>query len=727
MPNRRTFLGSSLALAGASAAGVPRKAVAGNLPKTIPGNHPNILVIVLDDVGFADLGCFGSEIATPAIDSLAGAGLRFNNFHAAPLCTPTRASLLTGQNPHSVGAGVIADWADDRPGYRGVISQDVSTLPSILSQAGYACYGTGKWHLNSIREQGTTGPFQQWPTHRGFDKWYGFQGANADQWHPELFEGTAAIEPPKDKNYHLSVDIVDRMQAYLADHVAGAANRPFFAYLAFGACHWPQQVPADYISALKGRYDAGWSKLRAERFANQVRQQILPPKTDIAPENPDVPAWESLATEDRQFAARCQEVYAAFLTHTDTQIGRLISTLSHLGVRDDTIIVLLSDNGATAEGSATGMADVRREIYIGPQPTAERVADVNALGSDLSFPAYPAGWAQASNTPFRWYKSTTHEGGIRTPLIVSWPKGGFPAGQIRSQFHHVSDVAPTLLELAGIPLPKFEGTSFAYTMHDAAAPTRKVGQLFEATGSRALWHGGWKAVARHNMGTAFDSDRWELYHLDTDYSEVTDVAALYPDRLKSMQRIWMAMAGTGQVLPLDDRRLPKYKANLPLRRSHYTLVPGGSRLDRLTMPDVQRAHTITASFNNDANTEGVILSAGNKLRGYELFIKDGQLNYVYVFSPAKRQTITVDRLPIGKCELIVRLSDGRTDRSVQVVVNGARRGSINVPQSWPTYALGAGLRCGENRGSPVSGFYDGTFPFTGMLHRVTVDVDPQTN
>jgi arylsulfatase len=678
-------------------------------------SKPNILMIVLDDVGFADLGCYGSEIETPAIDELANAGLRLNNFHAAPLCTPTRAALLTGYNPHSVGAGVIADWADDRPGYRGVITPNVPTLPELLRQSGYSCYATGKWHLNAIREQGTTGPFGNWPTQRGFDKWYGFQGANADQWHPELFEGTSAIEVQHGEGYHLSADIIDRLCGYLVDHVAGAEERPFFGYLAFGACHWPQQVPAEWIAAQRGKYDAGWSVLRDERYARQVRNGMLPATTAMPPENPDVPRWETLSSEDRRFAARCQEVYAAFLSHTDAQIGRLLSKLTELGVREDTIIVLLSDNGATAEGSAVGMADVRREIYMGKEPMDERLSSLDALGSERSFPAYPLGWAQASNTPFRWYKSSTHEGGIRTPLILNWPKGEFAKAEVRSQFHHVSDVAPTLFELAGLSLPRFEGTSFVYALRDAEAPTRKAHQLFEATGSRALWYRGWKAVARHSAGSPFSDDRWELYNLDTDYAEAVDMTEAEPRRLRMMQRTWMTLARAGQVLPLDDRRLPKYRANLPPRRSRYVLVPGGSRLDRLTMPDVQRAHRISFSFENTGQQEGVILCAGNLLRGYDIYLRGGELHYVYVFSARQRTSLMVRNLPIGNCDVVVEVSDGAAARTVRIDVNGVPRATRVIDRSWPTYALGAGLRCGENPGSPVSGGYEGRFAFNAPL------------
>ena len=707
-PSRRHFLAGSIA----GAVGAGAHASAATPSAAAPGKRPNILVVVLDDVGFADLGCFGSELATPAIDGLARGGARFNNFHTAPLCSPTRAALLTGCNPHTVGVGTIADWADSRPGYAGAVALDRPMLAELLGRQGYGCYATGKWHLNPVAEQGTAGPYAQWPTRRGFDRWYGFHGANADQWHPELFEGTSAIDPPERADYHLSGDLVDRMIGYLGDHTACAPERPFFGYIALGACHWPQQVPKAAVDRLKARYDGGWGLLRGERFARQKAIGLVPPEAELPPENPDVPVWESLSADDRRFAARCMAVYGGFLEHADAQIARLLSALDDMGVRDDTIVVLLSDNGATAEGGPVGLGDVRRDLYMEPETADDRAQILGALGSDRSFPAYPLGWASASNTPLKWYKSTTHEGGIRTPLIVAWP-GRVAAGLTLPQYHHVSDVAPTLFELAGLPRTGLEGTSFAYALADPAAATRKRAQIFESTGSRALWQDGWKAVTRHVAGEDFARDRWELYHSAVDFSEAHDLAAAEPVRLAAMQAEWQRLAGLGNILPLSDSRLNRYRANLPQRRVRYRLLPYGSRIDRLSMPDARRPHRIVATVVLGHTPEGVILAAGTALRGYELFIRGGELVYVYVAAPGRVLRVAAGRLPSGPCLLGVELGDGSVARDVRLTVDGVVRATGRIDRSWPVYAAGAGLRCGANRGAPISGDYAGSFVFRG--------------
>lgn len=717
---RRNMLGSSLGVPAALAAAGGVAAVRAAAPG-VGGRRPNILLVVLDDVGFADLGCYGSEIRTPAIDALAADGVRFTGFHAAPLCSPTRAALLTGRDPHSVGVGVIADWANGRPGYRGFVDPSVPMLPELLRAQGYGCYAVGKWHLTAIRDQGTTGPFDQWPTRRGFDRWYGFAGANADHWHPELFEGTSAVDPPRRAGYHLSGDLVDRMIGYLGDHVAGAPDRPFFGYLAFGACHWPLHVPPEAVARVRGRYDNGWRQLRQARFERQQAMGLVPPDTVLPPENPDVPPWDRLPAAERRFAARCQELYAAFLEHTDAQIARLTASLERMGVAEDTIVVLLSDNGATAEGSAVGMSDVRGNLYVESETTAARLAAVERLGSEESFPAYPLGWASAGNTPLRWYKSGTHEGGIRTPLIVRDPRANGPRGGMRHQFHHVSDVAPTLFELAGLAPARFGGTSMGYALRDAAVPTRKVVQLFESTGSRAIWQGGWKAVARHVAGDDFARDRWELYHLPSDFAEAQDLAFTEPDRLVSLQRRWSALATAGQILPLDDRRLERYRANVPERSRRCRLVSGGSRVDRLGMPDLQRAHRITASLVLDHGSEGVIVAAGTRLRGVELFLRGGEVRFAYVFRHDVVHEMRAGGLPRGQCRVAVEMGDGRSARVARLLVEGVERARVTIPRSWPAYALGAGLRCGANRGAPVSVGYAGAFPFTGTIDWVEVE------
>lgn len=725
--SRRALLGASVATAAGMAVSATPAASQGKAGRSrkkgeaaYSRNRPNLLVIVLDDVGFAELGCYGSEIPTPAIDSVARRGVVFNNFHSSPMCSPTRAALLTGRNPHSIGVGTIADWSDGRPGYRGTVDPDIEMLPALLSKQGFGCYGSGKWHLTRLRDEGPSGPYDDWPTRRGFDRWFGFQGATADQWYPELFEGTSVVSDTRNPGDHLSENLVDKMIGYLSDHMTGAPDRPFFGYLAFGACHWPLQVPAQFVERSKGRYDEGWHKLRERRFQNQKALGLIPEATVLPPENPDVPDWNNLAAPERQFAARLMEVYAGFLEHTDAQIGRLLTFLTESNVLDDTMVVILSDNGATAEG-ASGAADFRQQMYMGGETAEERADALEILGGDTSFPVYSQGWAAAGNSPMRWYKSTAHEGGIRTPLIVSLPGGGFNTGGIRNQFHHVSDVAPTFFEIAKLDHEGFEGTSFAYLFSDPVARSRKPHQIFESTGSRAVWKDGWKAVTRHEAGTDFSQDRWELFHSDADFSEARDLALTEGDRLAALKGTWEILAREGNVLPLSDKR--SNAPNLPERRDTYILYPTTSRLDRLSIPDFRQAHRITAQIDINPLAQGVILAVGNAMRGFECYLSDGELHYVFVLSRRQNFHLRSGKLPSGACNLAVELGDGAGPREARMIVNEEVVGRMKIKRSWPSRSLGAGLRVAENRGAPISRNYDGSFPIRGgSLRRVIIDM-----
>ena len=414
------------------------------------------------------------------------------------------------------------------------------------------------------------------------------------------------------------------------------------------------------------------------------------------------------------------EVYAGMLEHTDAQIGRLLAFLERAGLRDDTMIVLLSDNGATAEGGR-GFADFRQHMYMAPETPEDRARAVGTMGGDESLPAYSAGWAAASNTPLRWYKSTAHEGGVRTPMIVSWPAGKITDGGIRNQFHHVSDVVPTVIELTRLEAGKFDGTSFAYLFQNPASATRKAHQIFESTGSRALWVNGWKAVTRHEAGKDFRADQWELYHSANDFSEAVDLAARQPVQLAAMKAEWERLAHTGNILPLSDARMRV--PNLPVRRSNYMLYPGGSRLDRLSMPEFQQAHRITATLDLAPGAEGVIAAAGNAMRGFELFIRGGELTYVYVVSPREAYRVQAKGLPRGRCRLGVQLGDGRRARDAHLLIDGQIAATVSIGRAWPTRSAGAGLRVGVNHGAPVSRAYEGSFAIrAGRLHHVAIDM-----
>ncbi len=694
-------------------------------------------MVVLDDVGFADLGCYGAEHDTRCIDALAAAGTRFNNFHVTALCALTRACLLTGRNAHAVGVGNIAEWGRaDHPGYRGWIRQDAMTLAEILRPAGYSTMAVGKWHLSTLADQNGTGPFDHWPVRRGFDHWYGFHGNAIDHWHPEMFENTSAAYPDKGDDYHLSGDLVERSIDYIADHLAATPQDPFFLYLAFGAMHFPLHAPVDDIRRHRGAYDSGWDAVRAERFARQLELGIVPQGARLAARNADVPAWTDLSNAERRLAARGQEVYAAFLEHTDRQLLRLVDFLKAEGQFDNTILLVLSDNGAAYGGPIEGRLDVRRDAYLGPAPISEFLADIDLMGTDASYCSYSRGWAQASNTPLKWYKSDTYEGGIRAPLIVSWPDGELPAGAVNPQYHHVIDVVPTLLTMIDVRMPKsfrgqaplpIQGVSFAYTFDHTAAHTAKTIQYFETLGDRAIWADGWKAVARHTPGTDYAHDNWELYHTAEDFSETLNLATEHPERLQGLIALWHAEAERYDVLPLEDDTLKLYRESVPPPRATYVFYPGMTRLDRLSAPDIfsyDSRFVATVSLA-DSRANGVILAAGDSSCGYELYLQDGYLHFGYVYTRnavyAGRST---RRVPAGKHELILRIAKtGDSSGTATLEFNDVAVGTVDLPNMWPIYAANAGIRCGENRHAPVTRAYAPPFVFDQALTRVVVDID----
>jgi len=704
-------------------------------PVRPPRGAPHVVVIVLDDVGFADLGCYGSEIATPAMDRLAAHGLRYNNFHVTSMCSPTRACLLTGRNAHAVGVGIITEWATGFPGYRGRITRRAATLAEILRDHAYATFAVGKWHLAPLAEATAAGPFDDWPLGRGFDRWYGFHGALTDQWHPELFEDNHVVDAPPGR--HLSELLVDRAIAYIRDLRSAAPERPFFLYLAFGACHWPHQVPAPYVARYRGRYDVGWDAIRAERLARQLALGVVPPGTALAPRNPDVRAWADLSADERRACARLQEVYAGFLEHTDAQVGRLVGVLEAMGLLEDTLLVLLSDNGASPEGGPLGAVNARKHLTYEPDSVDDVLRALDRLGSEHAFNHYPTGWAQVSNTPLKWYKKDTHGGGVRAPLIVHWPARIRDRGAVRPQFHHVIDVVPTVLDVLGIEAPAvyrgvpqlpIHGVSMAYTFDDPAAPTRRHTQHFEMLGDRAIWHRGWKAVARHDKGTDFEQDRWELYHLEQDFSECHDLAAAEPARLRELVERWWAEAGAYAVLPLDDRDYERVAADVAARRrTRYVYYPGMARIDRLSAPDVSdRSYTIHAEIDVPAEgAAGVLLACGTRFAGYVLYVQDGRPVYEYAYSDRVRHCIRGDApLPVGR-PVTVRFEFRRTGPRAgrgTLFVDDRPVGSVDIPRTWPLHGTAGGLFCGRDGGVPVSHAYTPPFAFTGRIDRVVVEL-----
>ena len=701
-----------------------------------PDAAPNIIIALLDDVGFSQLGCYGSTIKTPNIDTLADNGLRYNNFHTTAMCSPTRASLLTGRNHHTTGMGAIAEWSTGFPGYSGQISKRTSTLAEILKPHGYNSFAIGKWHLMRMTSATSAGPFDAWPLGRGFDRFYGFLGAFADQYDPELVEDNRVIKTPNSEKYHLTEDLTDQAISMIKSQKSVAPEKPFFLYYAPGACHSPHQVPEEYVAKYKGKFDAGWDEMRKTWFKRQKDLGIIPPGTELTELNQQVTPWSELNQDQKKLCARMQEVYAGFLDHTDAQIGRLISFLKDINQYENTIVIFLSDNGASDEGGEFGNLNIRKHYSFISENFDELFSSFDDYGTKYASNHYPMGWGHVGNTPLKWFKMDTHGGGIRDPFILHWPKMIKSAGEIRGQFHHCIDVVPTILDYLGIDAPTtvngveqepIHGQSMRSGIEDPASITPKRAQYFEMLGDRGIWADGWKAVTRHSKGTPFDKDIWELYHLESDFSEFHNLAEKNPDKLREMVDLWWIEAGKYDVLPLDDRDRERSASTLrAAARERYRYYPGMARVERMSTPNVSNcSHVIEAEVWLDgADTEGVVLSAGNRFGGYALFCKENHLYYTYTFGVRDSETvISKDPLPSGKVSLMFRFEKtGDNEGKGKLFVNDTEQGEIDLKKMWPVIPNAAGIHCGHEDGSPVCETYQAPFNFTGKISHVDVVV-----
>jgi arylsulfatase A-like enzyme len=699
---------------------------------------PNVVVVVLDDVGFAQLGTYGSSISTPNMDRLADNGLRYTNFHVTSLCSTTRACLLTGRNQHSVGVGFLADFDTGFPAYRGAISVRAATLGEMLGDVGYSTYAVGKWHLTPPSQMSPIGPFHQWPTQRGFDRYYGFLWGEDDQWTPELWYDQHRVDPPKTDGYHLSEDLVDRAQEFLSDHLSLAPDRPFFLYLAFGACHAPHQAPRSFIEKYRGAFDHGWDEERERVLRRQMELGVVPEGTELAPPNPGVRPWDSLPPELQRLYARMQEAFAGFMDHTDQQIGRLVEFLAAYGQLDNTVIVLLSDNGASGEGGEHGSANEYRYFLGIDDPVEDSLAAIDEIGSPATHNHYPMGWAQAGNTPLKHYKKYTFGGGVRAPMIVHWPSGFGCDGGLRAQFHHAIDIVPTILELAGaqapavyrgVPQLDVHGTSFAYTFTEPDAPSRHASQYFETAGHRGIYRGGFKAVTYHEPGTPFEDDRWELYALDRDFSECHDLAESQPALVAELRDDWWNEARRYGVLPLDDRMQARVETRDPVtERTHYEMLPGSRMPTSVVGPNFTgRAFRVEASVElRGANDEGVLLAHGRRAAGFSFFIQQGKL--VLDYNMGGRHTVieTEQAVPVGASTLGVEVVPDDDGFVARLLVNGGVAAMGAVPGPMPGGLGCLSTQCGHNSPSAVSPRYAAPFRFKGRLHRVVVDLGVRT-
>lgn len=709
-----------------------------------PGEDaPNVVIVLLDDTGFAQFGCYGSSIETPNVDALAAAGLQFTNFHVTPLCSPTRASLLTGRASHAVGMRSLANFQTGFPNQTGHISHHAATVAEVLHDAGYATFAAGKWHLAPMEQCSAAGPFDNWPLARGFDRFYGFLEGETDQFHPELVADNHPITPPgtPETGYHLSADLVDQTISMIADSKGVRPDRPFFAYLAFGATHAPHQAPAEYLVKYRGAFDEGWDVARDRWSRRQLDMGLLRAGTQLAPRNPGVDPWAELPENQQRLATRLQEAFAAFLDHTDAQIGRLVDGLRRLGQLDNTILMVMADNGASQEGGPFGVLHEMKffnGILESPDDAAERLDDI---GGPHSHANYPWGWAQAGNTPFKWYKQNTHEGGVHVPLVVHWPDG-VAAGQrgtLRDQFTYVADVVPTIYEVLGVEPPDVRhgleqlpvtGHSFASALSDAAAPATNVLQYFEMNGSRALVDGDWKAVCKHVAGADYDTEPWELYHIAADRSECGDLAAAEPERLRQLIDKWWSEADRHGVLPLDDRLVELFAVRFRPRSPHppdrrYVYRPPMSPMPgQASAPIGGRSFDLTARVTMGVDDEGVLFATGTENSGLSVFVQGHRL--VLDYNAFGNHTVLESsvEVPAGDVELAVKLrrGDDRTGTAA-LAVDGVDAAQADLPLFMQMMSS-IGPSVGFDHGSAVSPRYAAPFPFSGTLHEVVIQASP---
>ena len=699
---------------------------------------PDVVVILLDDTGFSHFGCYGSDLTTPTIDALAAGGLRYSNFHVTPLCSPTRAALLTGRNHHTVGMRAISNFDSGYPHMRGAITDHATTMAEVLRDDGYATFAVGKWHLCAMENASAAGPYDQWPCQRGFDRFYGFLEGETDQFSPDLVYDNHRIEPPAspEDGYHLSEDLVDHAIAFIHDSVSIRPDRPFFTYLAFGAMHAPHQAPPEYLAKYRGRFDEGWDVARARWFARQIELGLLPPDTELAPRNPGVEPWDSLPENQRRLAARLQEAFAAFLEHTDAQIGRLVDDLERLGRLDNTLLLVLSDNGASQEGGPFGILHEMKYFNMLVETPDEAVERLDDIGGPHSHANYPWGWAQAGNTPFKWYKQNTHEGGVHVPLIVHWPAGVTDAGAVRDQFHHVNDVAPTVYDLLGITAPDVyrgrtqlpvSGQSMRYTFDDPDAPTTKRAQYYEMFGHRAIVADGWKAVTRHTAGTPFDEDTWELYHYDVDRSECHDLAAEHPEKLAELVALWWEEAEDQGVLPLDDRSIELFFTRYRDRSVHptdrrYTYYPPMAPLPAQVAPGMGgKGFDLAATIDRPAGAGGVLFATGTENSGLSVFVQGDRLVFDYNCFNDHHVVESGVEVPVGTSVVGVRFRREGAGATAVLYVDGVACGDLALPFAMHIISS-VGPSVGYDHGSPVSERYSGHFPFEGTLHKVDIAV-----
>ena len=719
-----------------------------------PEGAPNILIVLIDDVGFGASSAFGGPCQTPTAERLAANGLKLNRFHTTALCSPTRQAMLTGRNHHSVGMGGVTEIATSAPGNSSVRPKDKAPIAETLKLNGYSTAQFGKCHEVPVWEVSPVGPFQQWPTGSGFEYFYGFVGGEANQYYPGLFEGTTPIEPPKtpEEGYTLTEDLADRAITWVRQQKALAPDKPFFMYFAPGATHAPHHVPKQWIDRYRGQFDGGWDALRETIFAKQKQLGVIPQNAELTKRHTVIPAWDDMPDDLKPVLARQMEIYAGFMEQTDHEVGRMIDAIDDLGVLDDTLIYyIIGDNGASAEGTPNGCFNEMTTLngMAGIETTEFLLSKIDDFGTPNAYNHYAVGWAHALCTPYQWTKQiASHWGGTRNGTIVHWPNGFADNGGSRNQFHHVIDVAPTLLEAAGLPAPfsvngiqqaPLEGVSMLAMLRDGDAPETHDVQYFEIMGNRGIYHEGWTAVTKHRTpwifdAPPFDQDIWELYGPD-DWTQAHNLAEENPDKLAELQRLWLIEAVKYNVVPLDDRSFERFDADIAGRprliRGNSQLVFTGMRLSENCVLNIKnKSHSVTANLVvPESGARGVIVTQGGIVGGWTLYAHDGKLKYCYNFFGIDYYMVAADKpIPAGEHQVRMEFAydgDGMgKGGTVTLYYDGRPVGEGRVDRTEPmAFSADEGCDVGRDTGSPASPDYGpAENAFTGQVAWVQIDI-----
>lgn len=727
-------------------------------PRRVREDAPNVLVVLIDDVGFAQTDTFGGEMHTPTLSRLRREGIAYNSFHTTSICSPSRAALLTGRNHHRVGSGTIAERATDFDGYTGVIPKTSATIPEVLHHYGYASAAFGKWHNTPVDKTTAMGPFDRWPTGHGFDYFYGFMGGESSQYEPRLYENTNPIEPPRSESYHLTEDLADRAITWLRRHRSSSPDKPFFMYWAPGAVHGPHHVPATWSDKYRGKFNDGWDAYRKRVFERQKALGWIPASAQLTERDPTMASWESIPESERPFQTRLMEIFAGFVEHTDAQVGRLVDELERLGERDNTLIFFIwGDNGASAEGQRGTISELLAQNNI-PNSMEQQLSalkdlgGIKSLGTHVTDSMYHAGWAWAGNTPFRATKLVaSHFGGTRNPLVISWPKKITPDAQPRTQFHHINDVAPTLYELIGVTPPRevngfeqdpLDGVSMAYSFQDPSAPTRKETQYFENNGSRGIYHDGWFAGTFGPLipwNTALSApkvkdwdprnDVWELYDLSSDFSQAVNLAEKHPERLEKMKALFLDEAQANKVLPIGAGLWTRFHPRDAIR-SPYTswMFDGNStRIPELAGPALGKRSThVTVKLHSGANASGVLYAVGGSSGGVSVYVDQGKLVYEYNLLLLERTIVSSKRaLSAGEHTVEVHedIPNAGGPGAITLKIDGKDVANGNIPRTVPgAFTASETLDIGRDLGAPVSRAYShrAPFAFNGQIKSVEV-------